>query len=443
MGYLSASENWNGLGASMDGMASLLGLAQDEEIGEPLPAAGEDELTGQEIADKLEAEVFNDANYEGNGDYLIPASLLCPDIEVFDEADPTGFGTEVDQECLDLVSGIEPRIHAEAVGTGLDFTLLIGPQKAAPLTLELREDSLAIAADLAEAKLAAEHIASVSGEDFEPQTMEGVAAAKLTVHGPEDVSVSFSIRERIAIEATLPGSGPIAFSSEAALPLFDLRINGAAQELGAILALGRTQFSAPYSTFDEESTLDGLLAVDWQGLSASMLLSDNSGGGNAINNIGFGDGQSTVKLNDVTLFSLDLNADAGRHFSLNMIPGVGGALPSFYFDPGLDLDVGIDLSPMADAGDDIPSYLLGETYSFEVESGAQLVETSDDDRVMAVDGAIRITSRAPAPGTSKSRRASASYPPKSSRASTSYSVPLKRAPAYSPSSLGTGTGTGT
>ncbi len=390
--YLSESENWNRLGESFDGIAVVLGFEQDDL--EPLPAAGEEELTGQEIADLLEEKLFNDANYEGDGDYLIPSSSLCPDIEISDDQGSAGF--EVNQECIDMVNDVEPRVHVESAGNGLDFSLLIGPEKAAPLTLELREDSMAIVADLAEAKAAAAHIASVSGEEFElPETMEGVTAAKLTVHGSEDISVSVSIRERVAIVASIPDVGPLVYSSEAADPLFDLHLNAAEQEIGAVLALGRTQLSIPYAAFDdEESNVQGNLSIDWQGLSAALLLNDNSGGGIALTNVGFGEGQSTIKLDDTTLLSIDLNSDAGRHFALTMIPGAGNAMPSFHFDPGFALDIGVDFSPFASQDNEVPSYFLGETYSIEVESGAQLIEGIDSDGIMAIDGAIRLSSSA-------------------------------------------------
>ncbi|MCP4449090.1 MAG: hypothetical protein GY811_27705 [Myxococcales bacterium] len=396
MAFLAHSENASGLGESLDGITSVLGLSYEDEL-EPLPAADgdEDELSGQEIADLLETELFNDTNYEGNGDYRIPAQLLCPDIEILDETSPDGFETQVDQDCIDSVTQVEPRIHAEAAGNGLDLSLLVGPQRSAPLTLELREDSVAIATDLSEAKAAAEHLARVAGEDFElPEVMEGIAAAKLTVHGPEYVSVALSIRESLNIVASLPGTGALSFSSETADPLVDVRINGTQQELSALLALGRTRFSMPMSAFDEESTLNGLLAIDWQGLSAAMLLTEGSEGGITIDNVGLGGGQSAIKLDDTTLFSVDLNADAGRHFSLTIAPGIDAALPSFHFGPGFSLELGVDLTPLADAGEDVPGYFLGETYSFEVESGAQLVEGLDEGGIMAQGGSIRLSSGA-------------------------------------------------
>jgi len=394
LNYLSTSESWNGLGDSMDGIAGILGFAQNDSL-EPVPAAGDEELSGEEIAQMLEEQLFNDSNYEGNGDYRFPSALLCPDIDVFDESDPSGFSTVVDQDCIDMIDAIEPRVHVEAAGNGLDFSLLIGPQRAAPLTLELREESIAIAADLAEAKAAAQHISSVAGEDISlPETMEGIAAASLTVNGPQDVSLAFSIRESLHIAGTISEAGIVDFSSATADPLLSVRVNGVAQELAASLDLGRTKLSMPYSMANEDSTLSDILAIDWQGLSAAMLLNDNSNAGITIDNVGFGDGQSTIKLGDATLLSVDLNADSGRHFSLSMLPGIAGALPSFQFDPGFSLDLGIDLSPLAAIGEDIPSYFLGETYSFDVESGAQLVEGPVDSAIMAQGGAIRLTSSA-------------------------------------------------
>ncbi len=402
-GFLETNEAWNNLGASFGALDQV--MAPFPGFGpaplEPVPAALGDEEgpSGQEIADNLVAELFNESNYEGNGTYAIPGSMVCPDVEVWDEQNPDGFSYEVDQACLDGLAALELRIHVETAGDGLDFDLLVGPGKANPLTIELRSDRVTLASDLAEVKLAVEHIASVAPSEGEaidlPQVMEGVVALSLVQHAAQDISIELAIRQELKIEGSLPGFGDLSFSSAAAEPLAALRLNGVAQTLTASIDLHRTQISMPWSAFDEFSGATGTLAIDWQGLSATVELGDSTSDSLfAIRNIGFGDGQSTVKLDDTTLLALDLNADSGRRFDLLMdaIPTEG--LPTFRFVEEFKLELLTDLTPLAAAGDEVEASLLAQTYTIEVEDGMQAVEGFDASGLKAIGGAIRIGSSA-------------------------------------------------
>lgn len=400
--FLESNEAWNNLSASFGAFDSVLGAfpGVGEEVDEPLPVSLTDEdPNGQEIADMLIADIFNEANYQGDGIYVLPGSLVCPDIEAYDELNPDGWELQPDQECLDGMASLDLRIHVQSAGDGLDFGLLVGPTKARPLSVELRSDRITVATDLKEVKATVEHLASLAPPEEEeislPELMEGVAAISLIRHAAKDISIELAIREEIKIEGSIPGFGELRFSTAAATPLAALRLNGVAETLTASIDLNRTQLSAPWSALDELSFATGTLDVDWQGLSASVELG-NTGSASlfAIRNIGLGDGQSTVKLDGATLLAFDLNADSGRHFDLLMdaIPAEG--LPTFRFVDEFKLEVLTDLTPLAAAGDDIDGTLLGQTYTIEVEDGMQAVEGIEGTGLKAIGGAIRIGSTA-------------------------------------------------
>ncbi len=392
--FLQASQAWNELASSISTVQEVSGTGSDAQ---PLPAANGESPSGQEIADMLVEQIFNADNYEGNGDYAIPASLLCPDIEVWNDS-TLEYETLPNQDCLDTVALVEPRVHVQTAGDGLDFDLLIGPQKYDVLALELRSNSIALASDLAEVKVAAEYLAGVLDEEIElPSTMAGVVAASLTAYGPQDAGLAFSIREAVTISGGFPSIGNMSFSSAAADPLVELRVNGAEETMQAALALGRTQLSMPWAAINSDSLATGTFAIDWQGLSATLELSEANANlpfGMLISNVGLGQGSSTAKLDEFTLLSVDLNKDAGRVFDLIMVPGAPDELPVFRFDPGFDLELAFDLRALADAGDEVPAYLVNETYRIEVESGMQPVAGVDEGGLKAVDGAIRIGSSA-------------------------------------------------
>lgn len=382
-GFLEESQTMDALFASldsMDGAFSDLPFTGSDEI-EPLPAADGDgdAPSGDEIASALADQVFNEDNYEGDGVYGIPAELLCP-------TDPdTG---SLAPDCVAMVDDAELRIRVELAGDGLDFTLLVGPDRNAPVVLELRSDRASVAVDLDEAAAAAEHLSSVTGEDIElPDTLEGTVAVTLTVHAPKDVSLAVAIREDVVIEGSFPEVGNLSFSSAAADPLAMVRIDGSAERLTALCDLGPTSLSMPWQSFDPSSLATGDFHLDWQGASARITLEEGDQS-ITIEDIGFGDGTSTVSLDEFTLFALDLNASAGRRMAVTISPT--DALPSFTVAPEMDLSMTFDLGPLAGAGDDVPDYLIDQSYSVRMDGSmptAQPVESAD-----GTEGALSIVS---------------------------------------------------
>jgi hypothetical protein len=109
-----------------------------------------------------------------------------------------------------------------------------------------------------------------------------------------------------------------------------------------------------------------------------------------IEGIGLGDDSSIVRLDDHELLSIDLNADSGRRADVSVRPAAGGGLPTFAFDPGLDLVVAFDLRPLAEAGDAVDSGTLHETYEIAFAGEHPAWQPIADDPIAGTGGALRI-----------------------------------------------------
>ena len=369
--------------ASMNGaVESPLFFPEDLRFVTP-PAEGEPSWSEQ-AQDFLEEHVFTDANYEGDGVYRLRGEDFCPTDEL------TG---APDAQCVADFNEAELRVRAVLAGDGLDLTLLVGPDRVEPLTVELRSDRITVIVDLGAAAAAARHIATVTGEAIElPRVLEGVVSGELKLNGPDDVTLSVAIREAVRVEGDLE-SGSYLFSSAAKTPLFSARGEGAARRLSIDLDIGQTQSSFPWDAFtideSEPSLVTGQLAIDAKGLSGSVVLEEGASQ-LRLSNIGLGDGKSTVKLDDYEILSWLLNADSGNRFGLTVTPTAAGTA-TFAFDPELDLQFGVDLQPFADAGEVVESYLLGETYRVEIDGTTPTVRPVPSD-AYGVGGGLSVDS---------------------------------------------------
>jgi hypothetical protein len=350
-----------------------ISTSEDGAVAVALP---EGEQTGEEVADSLAERLFTAENYEGEGVYRIPLDMVCPaDAE-------TG---QVDPECAETWARAELRIKVEVVDDGLDFTLLVGPDRSAPLTLELRRNRITVAVDLGEA---ADAIAFLAPETELPEVLEGVVAFSLVVNGPEDISFEIAVRESVRVEANT-ADGRISFSTEAKEPLASLRIEVAVRRLTALFDLGRTQLSMPNQMNDESSLAAGIWSIDWRGLSFTATAQDGADE-IVIDNIGLGDDTSTIKLDDTQLIGVDLNPNDGRRYTMTLRPDPAGGLPIVTFEPGVELLIDVFLQPLADAGDLIDPWLLDDSYRIALTGDAPATQSIAPDDVAGTPGALRI-----------------------------------------------------
>ena len=372
-----------GLGDSMAAIDESLNLpfsiapidisSDGEAVAVALP---EGEESGEDVAESLAQRLFTAENYEGDGVYRIPVDMVCAADEETGAMDPA---------CVDEWQRAELRIRAELVDDGIDFTLLVGPDRSAPLALELRPARVTVVVDLGEA---ADAIRFLAPEAELPDVLEGVVAFSLVVNGPQDVSFEIAVREAARVEAST-ADGRISFATEAKDPLASLRIEVAARRLTALFDLGRTQLSMPNSMNDETSLATGTWAIDWRGLSFTATAQDGADE-IVIDNIGLGDDTSTISLDDTRLVGVDLNPADGRRAKLTLRPDPAGGLPIATFEPGLELLIDVFLQPLADAGDLVDPWLLDDSYRIALTGDAPATQSIAADEVSGTPGALRV-----------------------------------------------------
>lgn len=376
----SLSESVGTLQASFERMFPSLTLGDDELIVEPLamllPAEGDEEDIGADI-EVMAALIFSDENHEGDGIYRIRGAAFCEDLD-----------GGVDAECAAAIDDLELRIRATKAGDGLDLGLRIGPDQAEPLVLELRTDRASVVVDLADAKDAIAFLSEGSEDSVElPRVMEGTIALSLLVPAKDAAEIQVSVREALRFEAAIADSDEVmAFSTEARDPLYSVRMDK--DSYGMSIDVGRTEVSGPWGDIQGDGNDLGLLEIDWRGLSYEIDLSAGSDS-LLVRNIGLGDGTSTVKLAGETLVAVDINADSGRRFDLELTSDSAG-LPLLTVDPGLDLQVSYDLAPLADGGVAVDAPLLKAGYSFTLSGERPSVQPVEADALGGFPGGMRV-----------------------------------------------------
>lgn len=358
----------------------------------------EDRSAGQRATEFLLDELF--ANYEGDGVWRVDGAAICAE-----ECSgglpgpgtgPGGFSCMPDPTCLQQIADMEIRIRI-TLGPqgGLDFTLIVGPNRDEVLMIELRPESIKVSVDLAAVKGAITHVASVLGEmPMLPDVLEGRGSVTFRVNGRRDVTFEAAVEQAIRVEMNL-AEGPFKVSLDATDPTLQVRVRDADPVLAVRAAVGRIQLSGP---LDQEIT--GLLAIDVAGLSGEMELG-RSAESVTIRNVGLGDQTSELKLDGQRLLGVDLNAEDGRRLAVQVTPE--GESARIALDPKLDLGVDTRLQALADQGQDVPEYFRGQTYRLLVSGPPVVVpieETATTPGALkVVEGMLELSSNL-APGMS-------------------------------------------
>jgi hypothetical protein len=235
------------------------------------------------------------------------------------------------------------------------------------------------------------HIASVTGDELDlPGTMKGRITASLRRNAHLDWTAALAIRSAIEIVGTVD-AGEVSIRVAARDPLLSLNANGNAKSLTATVDVGPIQVTIPWQALEPESTLTGLLAVDLRGFTGHVTLADGQQT-LTLEDVGFGDGTSTVKLGDTTLVAFDFNAALGRTADITFTP-VAGELPRISFSPGLAIALAVNFTPLANAGESVDPWLLDDVYTFSTGTVVQPIAatTTFPGGLKAVTGAIHFT----------------------------------------------------
>jgi hypothetical protein len=387
--------------ANLDGSTRAMpwgdSAGDDMEAPEPDPEPEEIEpdpnepTPGEELAQYLREVIFTQDNYEGDGIYRIRGRDVCAQegmeptpIDEDAPADPEAEGTE---DCERMVDEMELRIEVMLVDGGFDATLLVGPRRAKPVRLESRDDRITVIANLAAAKAAIEHVASVTGAEVElPDVLEGVVAASLQRDGEAAATVVLSIREDVAVEATTE-DGAVSFEAAARQPLARLSIDAIARHLELQANAGPVLASVPWGLFEEDTEIGGTLHVDLAGATGTLVLDDDDRAV-TLTGVGLGESTSRITLDDQVLWAIDVNPEEGRTFDMTVTPGDGGA--TLAIEPGLHVVTTVDMRPITESWDEVDPAQDGDTYEIVFDGDHPAAETIDGDETH--DGALRVTS---------------------------------------------------
>jgi hypothetical protein len=339
-----------------------------------------------ELVRRLREEIFVEANLEAetstSATYRLGPDVLCSPDDAAD-APPSGSGfaapaPELDSDCVDQVERLEPRLVLTSPREGdIDVTLLLGAERHAPLSLALYQHSLGVRLDLAEGLAVAREL----GEDLDAiHQLSGLLELRLVENAARDYSLELNVLEAIAAEVEADGD-VLTTSLGASSPAWNVRVDGNANSLSAGVDLAAFRLAGPLGAFAElfgesdrdgvsisdgaplpeqtpEGSHTGVLDVFLAGLSGTLRYTADSDV-LSFENLGFGDGTSTLKHDGNSLLALDLNAAQGRRVNVTITPSDDGTQLSI--TPSFDLRLALAFHYVADQFDGIAEYLLDDT----------------------------------------------------------------------------------
>jgi hypothetical protein len=316
---------------------------------------------------------------------------------------------------VEEVLRLQPRLRLTSPREGdIDLTLLLGEDQHAPLTLELHQRSLGVQLDLGQAFALGRDL----GQELEGvEELDGVLELRLVENQARDYSLQLNVLRALSVKLDADGE-QLTASLGASSPAWNVRVDGNAKSLSAGIDLAQLQLRGPLRLFSEllssstsaepvgdvsgaspvsdleepeaERTYTGILELVLAGVSGTLTYAADSDV-IELEDVGFGNGTSTLKHDANTLFALDLNPSQGRRVSFSIEPmGEGSRI---HVSPSLDLSLAFAFHYVADQFEDIADYLLDDTLRVWFSGDAPVLELGDAGLRVAA-GTLKLTSSA-------------------------------------------------
>jgi hypothetical protein len=369
-------------GASEDCVSTPDGefdCTSSEEPAEPFDSAMVD-APAAELVEFLTTRVFIDANVENATEtevtFLLRGQNVC-----------AGLAAEDFAQCKTTLDNAQLRVKVSAPAAGdLDMALLVGESRAKPVVFNLWKKKLAAEVDLAATRAALVSLAGAAGEPAPelPATMSGKFKGSLEALGAKKLRASFAVSQAIQVSDGADTDIQIAVAS----PAMQAVVDGDSKTLTVAVDWKSIQIKAPMTTqvWDDEVPVDPndpnagfqpseprdvshLLEVALGGISGTSVL-DGAADSFSFQNLGLGDATTTVKVDGVSVFALDLNKDAGRRLSA-LLSEAGGDT-KLELDPKLDLEMTFSFAQLADKeGIDYEPWMDNDTLSIIADGAAK------------------------------------------------------------------------
>jgi hypothetical protein len=357
---------------------------------EPRPPESALDATDEanELKKWLAERVFNPANAEPNGPgadaqhvvFRLKPELMCD--KVRDEA-----GVETpNADCVKTLTDVPVRLTASSPAAGdLDLAVSVGTTR--PVDLQLHRDAVRVSLSLAEGKAALQALAGPTNGDvgYLPETIAGRLSVVVTRLAAQDYQLALSVKEAVTV-AQKPATDPEHYALSLATrdDVLKARITGGTKSMLAGLDLGVFDATAaldllapradtvscppateegqepPPCTTTPAEKRTGTMALHLGGLSVNVDM-NAAADTLKLTGLGLGDESSWVKYGTAQVLTVDVNANAGRRFDLEVKDSEAGAAVTF--DPKLAVRLAYDLATLVPqmGEDEIPEWMRNGT----------------------------------------------------------------------------------
>ena len=355
--------------------ASLLSMFSQSLV-IPAPAEALDGMDPDEITNKIETELFTDANYLGGGLYKVPASLVCMETIYNDDGTTT---EQLDPTCAADLDKIQLRVRVASEDDAIRFFIQVDANHDEPLSILLAHDQLALTLDLDDATDAMIALSAIEGEAPPNADLSGSVTASLKIVAAAHAQVALTFDRAIAIKVadagiSLDSDAATRFTSAAA-QVIAVELDGNAPKAKLDLGLGATTAHIPGDSIDPSSrdiVLGGATVnATYQGNTLSL------------DNISLGTTTTQVSVNGQVAQTIDLNATSGRKLNATITADPATGMETLAVSPRFDLQTSVNHALLGEAAPvyDVTRVLLdgslrGIDGQVEVASGTFSISTS-------------------------------------------------------------------
>jgi hypothetical protein len=280
-----------------------------------------------------------------------------------------GAADQVDAGCASDLDKLQVRIVVMGDGDGYRFQILLGPQKLELSVFVIHTDLLAWEADLGQARKAGDFASMALGKEVAEvpyASLRGRVRFALQQLGEKKVRFSFGVLEGIDLQGK--PENPASFAIGKSDPALALTADGLAKQVGLDLAWPQTDVRGPWDPKDTGARNTDL-HVSVGGLTGKSNLGE---GAEQVVITGLGIGPSFVAVRGNKIGELAFNPSNGRKMDLT-IDQLPGDQARFALSPRMDLSLAFHLQAVAAELDDVPQFLLNETYSLTLAGASPVV----------------------------------------------------------------------